>query len=56
MNEGIPFKGVIVLRYFLTFVKMMYSKMELSISPGKAAKIKVNVLRKNNQEKEALLL
>lgn len=56
MNGGMPFKGVITLKYFLAFLKTMYSKMELSISPGKGAKMYLNVLWENNQDKEALIL
>lgn len=54
-KEGIPFKAVI-LKYLLASLKVMCSKMELSIYPGKAAKTQVNVLWENNQDKEALLL
>lgn len=56
MNEGTPFKGVITLKYFLAFLKTICSKMELSISPGKGAKMYLSVLWENNQDKEALLL
>lgn len=56
MNEGIRFKGVIILKYFLAFLKIMCSKMELSISPGKDAKMYINVQWENNQDKEVLLL
>lgn len=52
MYKDIICEGFIILYYFLTFLKSIFSKMEIVISSDKA----INFLKENNQDKEVLLL